>query len=158
MANFSARSATLSAMFSLVLCCVPDAYAQFGGMGGGRRGAGNGNYGTSSSSQQSSQQNACTFANMNPDAVGYDLVEDRLMQLEVDMRLADGQMSQWKAFKQSVEAYAMEIARQRNPSDASADASQYKQVDGLKYIRTSVDRASSRYSLLENVESAAKSL
>ena len=130
-------------------------YGGSGGMSGGRKGMGGGN-----SSQQAPRKDPlseCNLGQTNADAVPSDLVESRLMMLEADLKLTAPQYPVWQAFQKKVDAYASEVARQRTPSSTSL-ATNYQEMDGLKYIHQTVDRVRNRYVLLEDVESTAKQL
>jgi hypothetical protein len=155
--HFNVHHLLLCLFCSLFLLGVfaTHASAQYGGGGMGRKGMGSGN--GSPQTSRSDPQNDCTLGQTNADAVPQDLVESRLAMLEPDLKLEAAQYTMWEAFRQKVNAYALEVARQRTPS-ASSLATNYQETNGLKYVSQTVDRARNRYNLLEEIESRTKAL
>jgi len=154
-------------LISLVLP-ASDVLAQFGGMGGsgmgggmgggGRRGSGMG-AGQSAPSTQQPDRSLCTLGQVNADAVPYELVDSRLNLLEADLKVTQDQDPRWREFATRVRAYAQLVERQHTAhGDAQPGGFAPASVDSLKYLAQTVDRARDRYTLLEDVETAAKQL
>ena len=167
------RGVRLAVGLLLVSLLVPaaDALAQFGGIGGmsgsgsGGMGAGGGRRGAGMSgtqsgpSRQQPDRNLCTLGQVNADAVPYELVESRLNLLEADLKVGQGQEAAWREFASRVRAYAQLVERQHTAhGDGQPGGFAPPQVDGLKYLAQTVDRARDRYTLLEDTETAAKQL
>ena len=149
------RIGVFCALGVFVSCASAQYGGSGGGMGGGRKGMGGAN-----SAQQATRKDPlseCNLGQTNADAVPEDLVESRLMMLEADLKLTDSQYSVWQTFQRKVDAYAREVVRQHTPS-AAAMATNYQEMNGLKYINQTVDRVRNRYTLLEEVEAATKQL
>ena len=125
--------------------------------GGGRRGGSGGMQ--SGPSSQPVDRNQCTLGQVNADAVPYELVEGRLNLLEADLKIGQGQDAAWREFASRVRAYAQLVERQHTAhGDSQPGGFAPPQVDGLKYLAQTVDRARDRYTLLEDVETAGKLL
>ena len=127
------------------------------GGGGGRRGGSGGAQSTPSAQQQ--DRSVCTLGQVNADAVPYELVESRLTLLEADRKIGQAQDAAWREFASRIRAYAQLVERQHTAhGDAQPGGFAPAQVDGLKYLAQTVDRARDRYTLLEDVETAGKLL
>ena len=127
------------------------------GGGGGRRGGSGGAQSTPSAQQQ--DRSVCTLGQVNADAVPYELVESRLNLLESDLKIGQGQDAAWREFASRVRAYAQLVERQHTAhGDSQPGGFAPPQVDGLKYLAQTVDRARDRYTLLEDIETAGKRL
>lgn len=143
----------LLSILGLFVSCASAQYGGSGGMGGGRKGGGNG----SQQSPRKDPQSECNLSQTNADAVPFDLVESRLMILEADLKLTEPQYPVWQIFQKKVEAYAGEVAKQYAPG-ASLLATNYQEMNGLKYLSQTVDRVRNLYVLLEDIEASAKQL
>ena len=152
--QFFVRICLLS-ILGLFVSCASAQYGGSGGMGGGRKGMGSGN--GSQQSPRKDPQGECNLSQTNADAVPFDLVESRLMILEADLKLTEPQYPVWQVFQKKVDAYASEVVKQYAPS-TSLLATNYQEVNGLKYLSQTVDRVRNRYVLLEDIEAAAKQL
>lgn len=146
---------TVMCALGLFMSCASAQYGGSAGMGAGRKGMGGGNSGQQAPRKDPLSE--CNLGQTNADAVPYDLVQGRLMMLEADLKLTEAQYAVWQIFQRKVDAYAAEVARQRTPS-ATSNATNYQEMDGMKYIHQTVDRVRNRYVLLEDIESAAKNL
>jgi len=147
----------LVAATALVLS-VPDADAQVGGgLGGGGFGGGvggrtRGNRNTNADSGGDHKTNTEKGPSI-PEQISYEQINDRLTQIQEDLKLEPNQIVAWLAFASKVRAFAADVARERSYASASSF-----QAVGLQYIGQTLDSARNRLTALEDVEFAVKPL
>lgn len=139
---------------------LPDAYAQFGGGGGGpgggmpsggRHGGDRGKACDSGDGVKGAEKPGGPGAEpLSAEQLGF-----QLNALQLDLRLNPEQAAAWGAFAEQVKALQADQLRERGRG-VSASASAPAAFSGMQAIRTSVDRARNRMTALEDLEISAK--
>ena len=121
----------------LALVVVADAFAQFGGGTGGRRGTRGGDTGRGQPPERR-------------DAI--DTLQLTLEELRIDLKLTAEQQPRWEAYRQKVEALKADIARQRSRAPSTEKLDAVKQLDRL------VDAERNRLAAMEEIAAAGSAL
>jgi len=136
--------ATLAAL-SLCALWALDASAQFGGMGGGRRGM---------SQDRSARAAPATPVERGGNGSLLDQASAQLSELQLDLKLNPTQVPAWQLFAQSMNVYLDDFRRGPVPAPVAASIP----LSGMLAIRQVVDGVRNRYGLLEDFESQARAL
>jgi hypothetical protein len=141
---------------------LPDAYAQFGGGGGGPGGGGM----PSGGRHGGERSKGCDFegakvgekpAGPGTEPLSAEQLSFQLNALQIDLHLSPEQAGVWGQFAEQVKTLQSDQARERDRGrTVSANALASAAFNGMQTIRMSVDRARNRMTALEELEMSAK--
>ena len=140
---------------------IPDASAQFGGMGGpfgGARGGRMDRGGRGGESQGINRESRNERPVVTPDSNSFEQIDYRLSLLQEDIKLTAEQSAAWQSFASKARAYAGDLARERTRGAVAVPANLPPPANGLQHISQAVDGARNRLAALEEVETSAKAL